>query len=187
VLLIVCGTSRGTSRARFKSEAKSQNGRHLCPQQPGSALGLENDALCSAPASPSFTIVPYCAPIPPPPARRISTEMQTRMPRVGSCRFVSKFVCVSRGSCHVCVCRKCVCVSCVSGSVCLTVFLCVFMCHGCRVSCVSRVTRVRSIACHACRVSSCLDRLRFGSCPCQVLACLRLVFVSARPCAKRVK
>jgi hypothetical protein len=33
------------------------------------------------------------------------------------------------------------------------------------------------VACHAC-----LDRLRFGSCPCQVLASLRLVFVSARPC-----
>ena len=69
----------------------------------------------------------------------------------GSCRFVSKIVCVSRGSCHAC--RKFACVSCVSGTVCLTVFLCVFACHACRVSCVSRVTCVKVIACHACRVS----------------------------------
>jgi hypothetical protein len=87
------------------------------------------------------------------------------MPRVGSCRFVpgallrlcgscrcvSKSVCVSRGSCHAC--RKFVCVSCVSGSVRLTVFLCVSACHARRMSRVSRVMRVKIIACHACRVS----------------------------------
>ena len=78
----------------------------------------------------------------------------------------------------------------------LIVFLCVSACHACRVSCVSRATRVKIVGCHACRVSrvskllrvmrvachACLDRLRFGSCPCQVLACLRFVFVFARPC-----
>jgi hypothetical protein len=58
----------------------------------------------------------------------------------GSCRFVSKFLCVSHGSCHAC--RKFVCVSCVSGSVCLTVFLCVSAC---------RVSRVMRVAYHACQ------------------------------------
>jgi hypothetical protein len=55
---------------------------------------------------------------------------------------------------------------------------CVFVCLC--VSCLSCVTRVRivvtRVACHVC-----LDRLRFGSCPCHVLACLRFVFVFACP------
>jgi hypothetical protein len=58
----------------------------------------------------------------------------------GSCRFVSKFVCVPRGPCHAR--RTLVWMSCVSGSVRLNVFVCLCM------SCVSRVMRV---ACHACQ------------------------------------
>jgi hypothetical protein len=72
----------------------------------------------------------------------------------------------------------------------LRVFHCVFVCfcvslrvmrvacHACRVPCVSNLLRVMRVACYAC-----LDRLRFGSCPCQVMACLRFVFVFARPCS----
>jgi hypothetical protein len=88
----------------------------------------------------------------------------SRMPRVGSCRFVpgaclrlcdscrfvSKFVCVSRGSCHAC--RKFARVPCVSGSVRLIVFLCL---------CVSCMSRVMRVACHACHDScvSCVSRV----------------------------
>jgi hypothetical protein len=50
-------------------------------------------------------------------------------------------------------------------------------CHVCRVSRVAKLSRVMRVACHAC-----LDRLRFGSCPGQVLACLRFVFVFVHPC-----
>jgi hypothetical protein len=49
--------------------------------------------------------------------------------------------------------------------------------HACRVSFVSTLLSVIRVACHGC-----LDRLRFGSCPCQVLACLRFVFVFVLPC-----
>jgi hypothetical protein len=50
-------------------------------------------------------------------------------------------------------------------------------CHACRVSRVPKLLRVVRVACHAC-----LTRLRFGSCPYQVFACLRFVFVFAGPC-----
>jgi hypothetical protein len=109
----------------------------------------------------------------------------------GSCRFVSNFVCVSRGSCHAC--RKFVCVSRLSGSVRLTVLLCVSACHACRVSHVSRVMRAKILACHACRVP-CVSgsvAVRFvsvsGSCvfAVRVCFCASLICCSS-PCRSSV-
>jgi hypothetical protein len=120
------------------------------------------------------------------------TQMQPpRMPRVGlrrlvpgaclrfcsSCRFLSDFVCESCGSCHAC--RQLCGSSCMWASVRLHVLLFVFACHACRVPCVPHLLHVMRIACR-----TCLDRLRFCSCPCQALECVRFMFVFTRPCER---
>jgi hypothetical protein len=97
----------------------------------------------------------------------------------GTCRFVTKFVCVPYSSCHECR-NSVACLAC--RDPCLSWRCCVYLrvmhvpCHACRVSGVSRLLRSMHVTCR-----TCLDWLRSGSCTCQNYASLPFVFV-AHPC-----